>query len=59
MVQNSKNPNAMLGTLMGQNPQMQNVMGIINQYGGDAKKAFYETAKAKGVDPDQILNMLR
>ena len=59
MMQNSKNPQAMLGTLMNQNPQMQNVMNIINQYGGDAKTAFYETAKQKGIDPNQIINMLR
>ena len=59
MLQNSKNPSAMFGTLMSQNPQMQNVMSIINQYGGDARTAFYETAKSKGVDPNQIINMLR
>lgn len=59
MMQNSKNPQAMFGTLMNQNPQMQEVMGIINQYGGDARTAFYETAKARGVDPNQIINMLR
>lgn len=58
-MQNSRNPQAMLGTLMNQNPQMQNVMNIINQYGGDARTAFYETAKERGVDPNQIINMLR
>lgn len=59
MLQNSKNPQAMLRTLISQNPQMQNAINIVNQYGGDARTAFYETAKAKGVDPNQIINMLR
>lgn len=44
---------------MSQNPQMQNVMNIVNQYGGDARTAFYETAKERGIDPNTIINMLK
>ena len=58
MMQASNNPQAMLGTLMNQNPQMQQVMQLVNQY-GDPKTAFFETAKVRGVDPNQIINMLK
>lgn len=34
---------------------MQQVMQIVNQYGGDPKKAFYAMAEQKGVDPNAIL----
>ena len=59
MVQSSSNPQAMLNNLVSQNPQMQNVMNLVNQYGGDPRSAFFNLAKAKGIDPNQIINMLR
>jgi hypothetical protein len=59
VIKGSKNPQAMLNQLMGQNPQFKEVMSIINENGGDAKKAFYSLAQKRGVDPEQILNMLR
>lgn len=37
-------------------PQQQQVVRV---NGGDAKKAFYDMAKQKGVDPNAILSMLR
>jgi hypothetical protein len=49
----------MMQQLIGQNPQMQQVMQIINQNGGDPKAAFYNLAKQKGIDPDEILSMLK
>lgn len=52
----SGNPNAVLNKLMEQNPQ---IMELIKQSGGDPKAAFYNLAKQKGVDPNQILNMFR
>ena len=50
------NPNAMINKLLNQNPQVQQ---IIQQYGGDAQKAFYSIAQQMGVDPEQILSQLR
>lgn len=38
---------------------MKQVMDIIKQAGGDPKKAFYYLAEQKGVDPDEIINMLK
>lgn len=55
----ARDPNAAMQTLMRQNPQVAQVMQVIQQNGGDPKTAFYNTARQKGVDPEQILSMLR
>lgn len=59
MVRSAGNPQAMLQSMVQNNPQMQQVMNIVNQAGGDPKIAFYKMAEEKGVDPEQILSMLR
>ena len=41
------------------NPNVANAMSLIRQYGGDPQKAFFEEAKRRGVDPNQIIGMLR
>lgn len=58
MVRSAGNPQAMLQSLAQQNPQMQQVMDLVNQ-AGDPKTAFYQMAEEKGVNPEQILSMLR
>ena len=58
MVQSLKaigNPQMMLQQM----PQYRQVMEYVNQNGGDAKSAFYAKAKEMGVDPDEILKVLR
>ena len=59
MVKSAGNPQAMLQTLIQNNPQMGQVMTLINQSGGDPKAAFYKLAQEKGIDPQQILDMLK
>ena len=59
MLQSAQNPQAMLNQMMQNNPQMQQAMKLINQYGGDAKKAFYSLAQERGIDPQEILKMLK
>lgn len=56
MLRNSPNPQTLLNNLLMQNPQ---VTGLINQYGGNPKAAFYALAQQKGIDPNTILNMLK
>lgn len=56
MIRSSGNPQAMLNQMVSQNPQINQ---IINQYGGDPKTAFYKYAEANGVDPNEILNMMK
>ena len=59
MVRSAGNPQAMLQSMVQNNPQMKQVMDIVNQSGGDPKAAFYKMAEEKGVNPDQVLSMLR
>lgn len=58
MLKGSSNPQQMFQTMLSQNPQMKQIMDYVQQSGGDAQAAFYKLAKEKGVDPNQILNML-
>lgn len=59
MVRSAGNPNAMLNSMMQSNPQLRQVFDIINQNGGDPRTAFYKLAEQKGVDPEEVLKMLR
>ena len=57
---NMGNPSAMLNQLMQNNPQVKQVMDMINtQYGGDAEKAFRTVAEKNGINPEDILNMMK
>jgi len=58
MVRTAKDPNAMLIQLFEQNPQMKQVLDIIQKNGGDPKVAFYTLAKEKGINPEDILSIL-
>ena len=53
------NPQMMLNQMMGQNPQLKQVMDYVNANGGDPKAAFYKMAQERGVNPDDILSQLR
>ena len=59
MVRMASNPQAALGQIAAQNPQMQQVMQVIQQNGGDPRAAFYKVAKERGIDPDSVLSQLR
>lgn len=59
LIKSSKDPQSMIQSMINQNPQMKQVMDLVNQNGGDAKKAFYDMAKQKGVNPDDVLNMFK
>ena len=59
MVRAAKDPQAALNMLAARNPQMKQVMDIVQQYGGDAMAAFKATAEEMGVNPEEILGMLK
>ena len=59
MAQAGGNPRKMAESILSRTPGYQNVMNLVNQYGGDARAAFYAEAERKGVDPNTILSMLR
>lgn len=59
IVRSSGNPQAMLQSMIQNNPQLKQVMDVVNKSGGDPKAAFYKMAEEKGVNPEEILSMLR
>lgn len=59
MVRSAGNPQAMLNQLMMTNPNMRQVMEIVQRYGGDPMTAFRETARERGIDPQEILDMMK
>ena len=59
MVKASRNPQAMLSQIAQTNPQLRQTLDFVNRSGGDPKSAFYKMAEEKGVNPEDILSMLR
>ena len=59
MINSAGNPQAMMNQMIANNPQFKQVMDLINQSGGDPRKAFYALAEQKGVDPNDILSMMK
>lgn len=50
---------SMLNGLMASNPRYKETMELIQEHNGNAEAAFYEKAKEMGIDPEQVLNVLR
>lgn len=59
MIKSAGNPQLMLNQLMQTNPQMKQVMDIVKQYNGDANKAFYDLAEKNGINPQDILDLIK
>ena len=55
MLKGSGNMQMLFTQLLGQNPQIKQVMDYINSNGGDGKSLYYSLAREKGVDPEQFL----
>ena len=56
MIKSAGNPQAMLESMTNNNPQLKEVMNIVKNSGGNPQQAFYNLAKQKGVNPDEVLN---
>lgn len=59
MIRSAGDPQLMLRQVLQTNPQLQQVMEIVRNYGGDANKAFYDIAKKNGFDPQEIMDLIR
>ena len=59
MMMKSPNPKAFIANLASQNPDVANVLNIINNGGMSPKDAYYAAAKAMGVNPDYIPSLLK
>ena len=51
-----RNPQSVVMNAINQNPE---IKSFVESAGGDYKKAFYAMAQQKGVNPDDILNMMK
>lgn len=59
MLNSSGNPQMMLQNMMSQNPRLKEAMDYVNANGGNPKEAFYKLAKERGINPDDIISMLK
>ena len=59
MIRSAKDPTAALNLLAARNPQLKQAMEIVQQYGGDSMAALRGEAAKMGVDPDEIMGMLK
>ena len=59
MIKGARNPQLLLSQLMQTNPQIQQVMGILSQYGGDANKALSEISAQMGIDLKEIADLMK
>ena len=58
-VRTAQNPQLALNQLIMNNPQMKQVMDIVQKHGGDPMAAFRAEAEAAGINPDEIMGMLK
>ena len=59
MVKNSSNPQQLITNMLQSNPKYKQTLDMIQSSGKSPKDLFYAMAKQKGVNPDDILNMLK
>ena len=59
MVNGAQDPQAAMNQMIMGNPHLKQVMDLISQAGGDPKKAFYALAQQKGVDPNDVIDLIR
>lgn len=59
MVSRSNNPMQLMQTMAQSNPQLQSILNLIQTSQKSPKDLFFEMAQQKGVDPQQILQMLQ
>ena len=59
MVKGASNPQEMLNMMAMNNPALKQAMDIVDQYGGDSMKAFRATAEQMGINPEEIMGMMK
>ena len=59
MVQMSANPRMALQNIVNQNPNLQNILSLVGSNGANLQQVFYNMAKQKGVNPEDVINALR
>ena len=59
MLNSSSNPYQLLINIAAKNPMIKNIMDSADKSGKSYQDMFYELAKQRGVDPDNIINQLK
>ena len=59
MVRTAQNPQLMLNQIVMNNPQMKQVMDLVQKHGGDPMTALRKEAEAAGINPEEIMGMLK
>ena len=59
MLNGSSNPYQLLVNIAAKNPMIKNIMDSADKSGKSYQDMFYELAKQRGVDPDNIINQLK
>ena len=59
MAKSGNNPQQLLNSLAGQNPQLNQVMQLVNSGKMTPKQIFMNMANQQGVNPDDIISMLK
>ena len=59
MLRTAQNPQAMLNQMVTNNPQLKQVMDIINQHGGNIGEAVRTVAEQNGIRPEDIMDLLK
>ena len=59
MFKSAQNPQQMMATLTQNNPQMKDVMTLIQNSNMTPKDLFYKMAQQKGVNPDEVIKALQ
>ncbi len=57
LLNGAANPQSMAQNMLMANPNYADISKRIDACGGDARKAFFQMAKEKGMDPNSILSM--
>lgn len=59
MAKSGNNPQQLLNSLVGQNPQLNQVMQLVNSGKMTPKQIFMNMANQQGVNPNDIISMLK
>lgn len=59
MFRGAKNPQQLITNMMKNNPQVKQVLDMVNASGQSPKDLFYAKAKEQGVNPDDVLSQLQ
>ena len=59
MAKSGNNPQQLLNSLAGQNPQLNQVMQLVNSGKITPKQIFMNMANQQGVNPNDIISMLK